>query len=212
MRSTSPENECRSTNLLRISSMRMRIFPYRNSTAFKGVILRCGTAPQRNGGPVRRPIWLSHPPWLRLLNRKTTRYPRFPAERDLFALPSIVTGSETMSSPLHRGAGTTCNTNDHPQRPRTLLPEMSRGIGKFASAAGPSARILSGTTPTRGGRSSGLVPEPATRDSTHETSRGRPFFFTSGRLKELIIRGGANISPLEIDVMLMAYIRVCSLL
>ncbi|MGA6826110.1 class I adenylate-forming enzyme family protein [Nitrospira sp. NS4] len=30
-------------------------------------------------------------------------------------------------------------------------------------------------------------------------NRGRPFFFISGRLKELIIRGGVNISPLEID-------------
>ncbi|MBS0169972.1 MAG: acyl--CoA ligase [Nitrospira sp.] len=29
--------------------------------------------------------------------------------------------------------------------------------------------------------------------------RSRPFFFISGRLKELIIRGGVNISPLEID-------------
>jgi len=29
--------------------------------------------------------------------------------------------------------------------------------------------------------------------------RGRPFFCISGRLKELIIRGGVNISPLEID-------------
>ena len=29
--------------------------------------------------------------------------------------------------------------------------------------------------------------------------RGRRFFFISGRLKELIIRGGVNISPLEID-------------
>ena len=29
--------------------------------------------------------------------------------------------------------------------------------------------------------------------------RGRPFFFISGRMKELIIRGGVNISPLEID-------------
>ena len=29
--------------------------------------------------------------------------------------------------------------------------------------------------------------------------RGRPFFFISGRLKELMIRGGVNISPLEID-------------
>ncbi|WP_447987208.1 class I adenylate-forming enzyme family protein [Nitrospira sp. Nam74] len=31
---------------------------------------------------------------------------------------------------------------------------------------------------------------------------GRPFFFISGRLKELIIRGGVNISPLEIDDLL----------
>ena len=29
--------------------------------------------------------------------------------------------------------------------------------------------------------------------------QGRPFFFISGRLKELIIRGGVNIAPLEID-------------
>ena len=32
-----------------------------------------------------------------------------------------------------------------------------------------------------------------------EDTIGRPFFFISGRLKELIIRGGINISPLEID-------------
>ena len=32
--------------------------------------------------------------------------------------------------------------------------------------------------------------------------RGRPFFFISGRLKELIVRGGVNISPLEIDEVL----------
>ena len=32
--------------------------------------------------------------------------------------------------------------------------------------------------------------------------RGRPFFFISGRLKELIIRGGVNLSPLEIDEVL----------
>ncbi|HNA26711.1 MAG TPA: class I adenylate-forming enzyme family protein [Nitrospira sp.] len=34
---------------------------------------------------------------------------------------------------------------------------------------------------------------------------GRPFFFVSGRLKELIIRGGVNISPLEIDDVLKAH-------
>ncbi|RMH37375.1 MAG: long-chain fatty acid--CoA ligase [Nitrospirae bacterium] len=32
--------------------------------------------------------------------------------------------------------------------------------------------------------------------------RGRPYFFITGRLKELIIRGGVNISPLEIDEVL----------
>jgi long-chain acyl-CoA synthetase len=34
---------------------------------------------------------------------------------------------------------------------------------------------------------------------------GRPFFFISGRLKELIIRGGINISPLEIDEVLRGH-------
>lgn len=32
--------------------------------------------------------------------------------------------------------------------------------------------------------------------------RGRPFFFITGRLKEVIIRGGVNYSPLEIDEVL----------
>ena len=32
---------------------------------------------------------------------------------------------------------------------------------------------------------------------------GRPFFFITGRIKELIIRGGVNISPFEIDEILM---------
>lgn len=35
--------------------------------------------------------------------------------------------------------------------------------------------------------------------------QGRPFFFISGRLKELIIRGGVNISPLEIDEVLRGH-------
>ncbi len=34
---------------------------------------------------------------------------------------------------------------------------------------------------------------------------GRPFFFISGRIKELIIRGGVNISPLEIDDVLKSH-------
>ena len=33
--------------------------------------------------------------------------------------------------------------------------------------------------------------------------RGRKFFFITGRIKELIIRGGVNISPFEIDELLM---------
>lgn len=32
---------------------------------------------------------------------------------------------------------------------------------------------------------------------------GRPFFFITGRIKELIIRGGVNLSPFEIDEVLM---------
>jgi long-chain acyl-CoA synthetase len=35
--------------------------------------------------------------------------------------------------------------------------------------------------------------------------QGRPFFFISGRMKELIIRGGVNISPLEIDDVLQCH-------
>jgi acyl-CoA synthetase (AMP-forming)/AMP-acid ligase II len=34
-------------------------------------------------------------------------------------------------------------------------------------------------------------------------SKGRKFFFITGRIKELIIRGGVNISPFEIDEVLM---------
>lgn len=36
-------------------------------------------------------------------------------------------------------------------------------------------------------------------------NKGRPYFFISGRLKELIIRGGVNISPLEIDEVLKSH-------
>ena len=38
--------------------------------------------------------------------------------------------------------------------------------------------------------------------------RGREFFFITGRLKELIIRGGVNYSPLEIDEVLNAHPQV----
>lgn len=34
---------------------------------------------------------------------------------------------------------------------------------------------------------------------------GRPFYFISGRIKELIIRGGVNISPLEIDEVIRSH-------
>lgn len=37
---------------------------------------------------------------------------------------------------------------------------------------------------------------------------GRPFFFITGRIKELIIRGGVNISPLEIDDVLKVHPKV----
>ena len=37
----------------------------------------------------------------------------------------------------------------------------------------------------------------------HYDDQGRKFFFITGRLKELIIRGGVNISPFEIDEVLM---------
>ncbi len=35
-------------------------------------------------------------------------------------------------------------------------------------------------------------------------SHGRKYFFITGRIKELIIRGGVNIAPLEIDEVLMS--------
>jgi acyl-CoA synthetase (AMP-forming)/AMP-acid ligase II len=38
----------------------------------------------------------------------------------------------------------------------------------------------------------------------HYDEQARPFFFITGRIKELIIRGGVNISPFEIDEVLMA--------
>ena len=38
-----------------------------------------------------------------------------------------------------------------------------------------------------------------------QDERGRPFFFITGRIKELIIRGGVNYSPLEIDEVLNAH-------
>jgi long-chain acyl-CoA synthetase len=40
--------------------------------------------------------------------------------------------------------------------------------------------------------------------------KGRKYFFITGRIKELIIRGGINIAPLEIDEVLMALTSVKS--
>jgi long-chain acyl-CoA synthetase len=37
---------------------------------------------------------------------------------------------------------------------------------------------------------------------------GLPYFFITGRIKELIIRGGVNISPLEIDEVINAHPKV----
>lgn len=34
---------------------------------------------------------------------------------------------------------------------------------------------------------------------------GRPFFFITGRIKELIIRGGSNVAPLEVDAVLRGH-------
>lgn len=42
----------------------------------------------------------------------------------------------------------------------------------------------------------------------HTAKDGRKFFFICGRLKELIIRGGVNISPLEIDEVLKSHPKV----
>jgi long-chain acyl-CoA synthetase len=81
--------------------------------------------------------------------------------------------------------------NDHGQP----LPEMSREI---CIGAGPSAPdTSSGPTPMRR-HSSGAGSVPATR-VLRARQAGATVFFISGRLKELIIRGGVNISPLEID-------------
>ena len=60
------------------------------------------------------------------------------------------------------------------------------------------------TTPRRTSRRSRTGGSgAATRDSSCRTRPGRQFFFITGRFKELIIRGGANISPFEIDEILM---------
>jgi long-chain acyl-CoA synthetase len=34
---------------------------------------------------------------------------------------------------------------------------------------------------------------------------GRPYFFITGRIKELIVRGGSNVSPFEVDSVLRSH-------
>ncbi|MBK8912453.1 MAG: acyl--CoA ligase [Chlorobi bacterium] len=46
-------------------------------------------------------------------------------------------------------------------------------------------------------------------DSTIDSDQ-RPYFFITGRLKELIIRGGVNISPLEIDEVINSHPKVAA--
>jgi acyl-CoA synthetase (AMP-forming)/AMP-acid ligase II len=45
----------------------------------------------------------------------------------------------------------------------------------------------------------------ATQGSGHRSWEGSPFFFITGRLKELITRGGVNSSPLEVDAVLRSH-------
>ena len=93
--------------------------------------------------------------------------------------------------PLRHNTMTILNDEGQP------LPEMSRGeicirgetvcIGYFKRDDANKAAFKSGWF--RSGDEGFYVRDKA----------GRPFFFISGRLKELIIRGGVNISPFEID-------------
>ena len=83
--------------------------------------------------------------------------------------------------------------NDHGQP----LPEMSRGeicIRGGTVCAGYFKRADANEAAFRWGWFRSGDEGFYARDK-----QGRPFFFISGRLKELIIRGGVNISPLEID-------------
>ena len=83
--------------------------------------------------------------------------------------------------------------NDHGQP----LPEMSRGeicIRGETVCAGYFKRADANEAAFRWGWFRSGDEGFYARDK-----QGRPFFFISGRLKELIIRGGINISPLEID-------------
>ena len=83
--------------------------------------------------------------------------------------------------------------NDHGQP----LPEMSRGeicIRGGTVCAGYFKRGDANEAAFKWGWFRSGDEGFYTRDK-----QGRPFFFISGRLKELIIRGGVNISPLEID-------------
>lgn len=89
--------------------------------------------------------------------------------------------------------------NDHGQ----LLPEMSRGeicIRGGTVCAGYFKRDDANEAAFKWGWFRSGDEGFYARDK-----QGRPFFFISGRLKELIIRGGVNISPLEIDDVLKGH-------
>ena len=176
------------------------ISPYRLDR-FKGVI--CGAGPllketaarfeDRFGFPIRHGYGLS----------ETTCYSCFlpndlsPTEhrhwlRD-YEFPSI-------GVPVRQNTMTILNDQGQ------LLPEMSRGeicIRGGTVCAGYFKRDDANEAAFKGGWFRSGDEGFYARDQ-----QGRPFFFISGRLKELIIRGGVNISPLEIDDVLMAHPRV----
>ncbi len=93
--------------------------------------------------------------------------------------------------PLRRNTMTILNDKGYP------LPEMSRGeicIRGGTVCAGYFKRDDANEAAFKWGWFRSGDEGFYARDK-----QGRPFFFISGRLKELIIRGGVNISPLEID-------------
>lgn len=90
--------------------------------------------------------------------------------------------------------------------PGQALPEMTRGeicIAGGTVCAGYFKRDDANESAFKGGWFRSGDEGFYVRDN-----KGRRFFFISGRLKELIIRGGVNISPLEIDDALKSHARI----
>jgi long-chain acyl-CoA synthetase len=108
------------------------------------------------------------------------------------------------------------------------LEPSARKLGSVGRASGCEARVVdSSLQPTPDGTTGELVVrgpnvmrgyyknEPATRDAftpdrwlrTGDLGHRDPdgFFFVTGRIKELIIKGGENIAPREIDEALLAH-------